>query len=60
MRAPDWLLDAEPRLHVVADVADAGTALREVVGHRPTVLGLDLNMRPARTTAVAGASAPAA
>jgi CheY-like chemotaxis protein len=44
MRAPDWVLDAERDLHVVADAADAGTALREVVGHRPTVLVLDLDM----------------
>jgi two-component system response regulator NreC len=38
------LLDAESNFHVVADAADAEAALRSVLGHKPDVLVLDLNM----------------
>jgi two-component system response regulator NreC len=38
------LLDAEDDFEVVADAADAEAALRAVLGHKPTVLVLDLNM----------------
>src|ERR1700737_3062093 len=38
------LLEAEEGLEVVAEAADAATALRRVRGHRPTFLILDLNM----------------
>jgi two-component system response regulator NreC len=38
------LLEAEENLHVVGEAADAGEALRRVLGHKPDVLVLDLNM----------------
>jgi two-component system, NarL family, response regulator NreC len=38
------LLEVEDRFAVVAEAADADTALRSVLGHKPTVLVLDLNM----------------
>jgi two-component system response regulator NreC len=44
------LLDAEPGLEVVADAADADAAVRSVLGHKPTVLVLDLNMPGAVTS----------
>jgi two-component system response regulator NreC len=38
------LLEAEDGLHVVGEAADAEEALRAVLGHKPDVLVLDLNM----------------
>jgi two-component system, NarL family, response regulator NreC len=38
------LLDAEADLEVVAEAGDAEAALRSVLGHKPDVLVLDLNM----------------
>ena len=38
------LLDAEDGIEVVAEAGDIQTTLRRVVGHRPKVLVLDLNM----------------
>jgi two-component system response regulator NreC len=38
------LLDAEQGLRVVAEAADADAALRAVLGYKPDVLVLDLNM----------------
>jgi two-component system response regulator NreC len=38
------LLDQAGGLHVVSEAGDADAALRTVLGHRPTVLVLDLNM----------------
>lgn len=38
------LLDADPGFEVVAEAADVDGALRAVLGHRPDVLVLDLNM----------------
>jgi two-component system response regulator NreC len=38
------LLDAEEDFEVVAEVGDADAALRSVLGHKPDVLLLDLNM----------------
>ncbi len=38
------LLEAEPDLRIVAEAADAETALRETGAHAPDVLLLDLNM----------------
>jgi two-component system response regulator NreC len=38
------LLDQAGGLRVVAEAGDAGTALRKVLGHKPAVLVLDLNM----------------
>jgi len=38
------LLDAEPDFEVVAEAADVDAALRAVLGHKPDVLVLDLNM----------------
>src|SRR4051795_8000232 len=38
------LLDQAGGLHVVSEAGDAETALRTVLGHKPTVLVLDLNM----------------
>jgi two-component system, NarL family, response regulator NreC len=38
------LLDAEDDLEVVAEVGDADAARRSVLGHKPDVLILDLNM----------------
>jgi two-component system, NarL family, response regulator NreC len=38
------VLDAEPDLEVVAEAGDVEAATRMVVGHRPDVLVLDLNM----------------
>src|SRR4051812_11896846 len=45
------LLDAEDGFAVVGEAADAEGALRSVLGHRPTVLVLDLNM-PGETTSL--------
>jgi two-component system response regulator NreC len=44
------LLDAEERIEVVAEAADADAALRSVLGHKPDVLVLDLNMPGALTS----------
>ena len=38
------LLDQAGGLRVVSEAGDAGSALRTVLGHKPTVLVLDLNM----------------
>jgi two-component system response regulator NreC len=38
------LLEAEEDLEVIAEAGDAETAARYVLGHKPTVLVLDLNM----------------
>jgi two-component system response regulator NreC len=38
------LLDADPGFEVVAEAADVDGALRAVLGHKPDVLVLDLNM----------------
>ena len=38
------LLDAEDDLQVVAEAGDVDAARRSVLGHKPTVLVLDLNM----------------
>jgi two-component system, NarL family, response regulator NreC len=38
------LLEAEEDLHIVGEAADADEALRRVLGHKPDVLVLDLNM----------------
>lgn len=38
------VLEAEPDIEVVAQAADAETAARYVLGHKPTVLILDLSM----------------
>jgi two-component system response regulator NreC len=38
------VLEREPGFEVVSEAGDADTALRTVLGHRPTVLILDLNM----------------
>jgi two-component system response regulator NreC len=38
------LLDGEPGISVVAEASDVASAARCVLGHRPTVLVLDLNM----------------
>lgn len=38
------LLEAEPDVEVVAEASDATAARRYVLGHKPTVLVLDLNM----------------
>lgn len=38
------LLEAEPGFEVVAEAGDADAAKRYVLGHKPTVLVLDLNM----------------
>jgi two-component system response regulator NreC len=38
------LLEAEPDFEVVAEAGDADAAARYVLGHKPTVLILDLNM----------------
>jgi two-component system response regulator NreC len=38
------LLDAEDGIEVVAEAGDIQTTLRRVLGHRPNVLVLDLNM----------------
>jgi two-component system response regulator NreC len=46
------LLEAEPGFEVVADVADVESALRAVLGHKPDVLVLDLNM-PGEPTSLA-------
>ncbi len=44
------LLDAEEDLEVVAEAADVDGALRAVLGHKPDVLVLDLNMPGAGTS----------
>jgi two-component system response regulator NreC len=44
------LLDAEERIEVVAEASDADAALRSVLGHKPDVLVLDLNMPGALTS----------
>lgn len=38
------LLDAEPDIEVLAEADDVGSAARYVLGHKPEVLVLDLNM----------------
>jgi len=38
------VLEAEPDMEVVAEAGDGETALRYTLGHKPTVLVLDLNM----------------
>jgi two-component system response regulator NreC len=38
------VLEAEPDFEVVAEAGDLGAALRAVLGYKPTVLVLDLNM----------------
>jgi two-component system response regulator NreC len=38
------VLEREPGFEVVSEAGDADTALRTVLGHKPTVLVLDLNM----------------
>jgi two-component system, NarL family, response regulator NreC len=43
------LLETEPGFEVVAEAGDAETAARYVLGHKPTVLILDLNM-PGRSS----------
>src|SRR3954468_5883321 len=45
------LLDAEDGFAVVGEAADAEAALRTVLGHKPSVLVLDLNM-PGETTSL--------
>jgi two-component system response regulator NreC len=45
------LLEREEDLHVVGEAADADEALRRVLGYKPTVLVLDLNM-PGDTTSL--------
>jgi len=44
------LLDADPEFLVVAEAADVDGALRAVLGHKPDVLVLDLNMPGAQTS----------
>lgn len=44
------LLDAEDDFEVVADAADVDGTLRAVLGHRPDVLILDLNMPGTQTS----------
>jgi two-component system response regulator NreC len=44
------LLDAEPDCDVVAEAADVDGALRAVLGHKPDVLVLDLNMPGERSS----------
>lgn len=46
-----FLLDAEEDFEVVAEAADVDGALRAVLGHKPDVLVLDLNM-PGRGTSI--------
>jgi two-component system response regulator NreC len=43
------VLEAEPDIEVVAEASDAETAARYALGHKPTVLVLDLNM-PGRSS----------
>ena len=38
------VLEAQPEIEVVAEAADAEAAVRYVLGHKPTVLVLDLSM----------------
>src|SRR3954451_9285270 len=45
------LLDAEDGFAVIGEAADAEAALRSVLGHKPSVLVLDLNM-PGETTSL--------
>lgn len=40
------LLEAEPDIEVLAEAADVDSTSRYVLGHKPTVLVLDLNMGP--------------
>jgi two-component system response regulator NreC len=40
------LLEAEPDIEVLAEAADIDSTARYVLGHKPTVLVLDLNMGP--------------
>jgi two-component system response regulator NreC len=44
------LLDAEDTLEVVAEAGDVDSALRAVLGHKPDVLVLDLNMPGTQTS----------
>lgn len=52
------LLDAESDLEVVAEAGDAESALRSVLGHKPDVLVLDLNMPGTLTSLQALAMVP--
>src|SRR3954464_12279504 len=47
------LLDQAGGLHVVSEAGDAESALRTVLGHKPAVLVLDLNMPGALTSLAA-------
>jgi len=44
------LLDADPGFEVVAEASDVDGALRAVLGHKPDVLVLDLNMPGAQSS----------
>ena len=44
------LLDAEKAIEVVAEAGDVDSALRAVLGHKPDVLVLDLNMPGTQTS----------
>ena len=44
------LLDAEDGFEVVAEAGDVDAALRSVLGHKPDVIVLDLNMPGQRTS----------
>lgn len=44
------LLEAEDAIEVVAEVGDVDSALRAVLGHKPDVLVLDLNMPGTQTS----------
>lgn len=44
------LLDADPEFEVVSEASDADTALQAVLGHKPDILILDLNMPGRRTS----------
>jgi two-component system response regulator NreC len=52
------LLEAEENLHVVGEAASADEALRRVLGHKPDVLVLDLNMPGDMTSLQAIAEVP--
>src|SRR6266566_4138237 len=45
------LLEAEPDMTVLSEVGDVDGAVRSVLGHKPDVLVLDLNM-PGETTSL--------
>ncbi len=44
------LLEAEDGIEVVAEAGDVDSALRAVLGHKPDVLVLDLNMPGTQTS----------